>query len=160
MWATPAERALQLKRQQKVLREQEWNARPEWEKKRVVASIDLVGGKVVKKMARMERPRSGTEESVGEEEEGEERFPQEMVRGKGKGALSKNPLMSGLIRPVARVKEDVGKGKGKEKKKIVERSTWRRVQDDNEDNERWILDGGLHGQNTELVEKSEEPSCG
>ncbi|KAE9991590.1 hypothetical protein EG327_011358 [Venturia inaequalis] len=158
MWATPAERALQLKRQQKVLREQEWNARPEWEKKRVVASIDLVGGKVVKKMARMERPRSEDEESMGEEEEeGNESFPREMARGKAKGALSKNPLMGGLIRPVARVREDGGKGKGmeKEKERVVERSTWRRVQDDNEDNEKWILDGGLHGQNTELVEKRE-----
>ncbi|TID16179.1 C2HC5 finger protein [Venturia nashicola] len=161
MWATPAERALQLKRQQKVLREQEWNARPEWEKKRIVASIDLAGGKVVKRMERTQRPKSESEGSV-EEEERDERLPQEMMRGEGKGALSKNPLMGGLIRPVARVREDGGKGKGKGKKKqnVGERSTWRRVQDDNEDNERWILDGGLHGQNKELVEKSQEPSCG
>ncbi|KAL9583441.1 MAG: hypothetical protein Q9212_002706, partial [Teloschistes hypoglaucus] len=45
IWASPTERAMQLKRQQKVLREQEWNARPEWEKRKVVVSIDLKGGK-------------------------------------------------------------------------------------------------------------------
>ncbi|KAF2479680.1 putative zinc finger motif, C2HC5-type-domain-containing protein [Neohortaea acidophila] len=51
MWASPAERAKQLKRQQRVLREMEWNARPEWEKRRVVASIDLSGKRVVRRMA-------------------------------------------------------------------------------------------------------------
>ncbi|KAI9870810.1 MAG: hypothetical protein M1830_003777, partial [Pleopsidium flavum] len=56
MWSSPQERALQLKRQQKVLREQEWNARPDYEKRRVVVSVDLVGGKVVKKMADVDRP--------------------------------------------------------------------------------------------------------
>lgn len=157
MWATPAERALQLKRQQKVLREQEWNARPEWEKKRVVASIDLVGGKVVKKMARMERPKSEDSDSV-EEDEADDRYPQEPMRDKGASKLSKNPLMGGLIRPVARIGGDLG-GKGKHKQ--VEKSTWRRVQDDNKDNERWILDGGLYGgKSQDLVEKSEEPACG
>ncbi|QDS70573.1 hypothetical protein FKW77_010524 [Venturia effusa] len=162
MWATPAERALQLKRQQKALREQEWNARPEWEKKRVVASIDLVGGKVVKKMGRIERPQFDSEESLGEEDV-DNSFPQETGRTSGKGKLSKNPLIGGLIRPVARINDDVGNGKGKGKEKEKSgggKSTWRRVQDDNEDNERWILDGGLHGQNTELVENGEEPSCG
>jgi hypothetical protein len=66
MWSSPQERAMQLKRQQKVLREQEWNARPEWEKRRVVVSVDLVGGKVVRRMADVERPDGGEEE--GEEE--------------------------------------------------------------------------------------------
>ena len=47
MWASPAERAQQLKKQQKVLREQEWNARPEYEKRQMVASIDLKGRRVV-----------------------------------------------------------------------------------------------------------------
>ena len=52
MWASPQERAMQLKRQQKALREQEWNARPEYEKRTVVASIDLSvkGGRIVRKM--------------------------------------------------------------------------------------------------------------
>ena len=26
-----------------------------------------------------------------------------------------------------------------------DRNTWRRVQDDNDDNEEWILDGGVYG---------------
>ena len=52
MWASPAERAQQLKRQQEVLREMEWNAKPEYEKRRVVASIDLQGRKVVRKRCR------------------------------------------------------------------------------------------------------------
>ena len=58
MWASPQERAMQLKRQQKALREQEWNSRPEYEKRKVVASIDLVGGKIVRRMATVERPQT------------------------------------------------------------------------------------------------------
>jgi hypothetical protein len=151
MWASPAERALQLKKQQKVLREQEWNARPEWEKRRVVASLDLVGGKVVKRMAEVERPRSPPSE---EEEMLEE--PRMGGNERGKGVFSKNPLLGSLIRPVAKVE---GGGKGKEK--AVERSTWRRVQDDNNDNEQWILDGGLYGGDTgDRVLGAEESAAG
>jgi hypothetical protein len=132
MWATPAERALQLKKQQKILREQEWYARPEWEKKRVVASIDLVGGKVVRRMANIERPKTPESE--------EDVLPEESTKSASRGAFSKNPLLGGLIRPVARVQSS---GKGKEK--AAESTSWRRVQDDKDDNEHWILDGGLHG---------------
>ncbi|KYK60973.1 uncharacterized protein DCS_02113 [Drechmeria coniospora] len=57
MWASPEERAKELKRQQAMLREMEWNAKPDYEKRRQVISIDLVGGKVVRKMAAIERPR-------------------------------------------------------------------------------------------------------
>ncbi|KAB8297657.1 hypothetical protein EYC80_001465 [Monilinia laxa] len=57
MWASPAERAKELKRQQRVLAEQEWNARPEYEKRRQVVSVDLVGGKIVKRMAKIEAPK-------------------------------------------------------------------------------------------------------
>jgi len=139
MWATPAERAMQLKKQQKVLREQEWNARPEWEKRKVVASIDLVGGKVVRRMAQAERPPSpGSEDEDG--------FPEELREkgtSGGKASFSRNPLLGNLVRPVAKVESG---GKGKER--VVERTTWRRVQDDNDDNEQWILDGGLHGTDT------------
>lgn len=153
MWATPQERAIQLKRQQKVLREQEWNARPEWEKRKVVASIDLVGGKVVRRMAQAERPPSPHSE---EEEEGEREF----LPPKGtKPKLSNNPLLGGLIRPVAKME---GGGKGKERQMERKQATWRRVQDANDDNENWILDGGLLGANagTALAGASEEPACG
>lgn len=139
-WSSPLERAAQLKRQQKVLREQEGSAKPEWEKRKVVVSVDLVRGKVVRKMAERERPGvgqhgeagSGLEDEGGQEGEG-------MVNGRGGmagstntgngprrggdtagGAFSQNPLLGNLIRPVWKAREsqqtedaDKGKGKGK-----------------------------------------------
>ena len=151
MWASPGERALQLKKQQKILREQEWNARPEWEKRRVVASIDIVGGKVVKRMAEAQRPQ--TPES---EEEPELDHDSHIDNSASEGAFSHNPLLGSLIRPVAKVEAN-DKGKGP----AVEKSTWRRVQDNNDDNEQWILDGGLYGSHTEDgILGSEEPECG
>ncbi|KAK1824778.1 hypothetical protein LTR12_000835 [Friedmanniomyces endolithicus] len=137
MWASPMERARQLKRQQRVLREQQWVARPEWEKRRVVASIDLKGGRVVRRMAEVERPDFAEVEGEGggEAEDVDETVVRE---GSGKGgAFSRNPLAKGLIRPVAR--EVKGKDAVREKA-----STWQRVQMD-EDNEAWILDGGVYG---------------
>ena len=145
-WSSPVERAAQLKRQQKILREQEWNARPEYEKRKVVVSVDLVGGKVIKKMANAERPSEPAE--VVEDASG-------IVDGTGRiskeGSFSKNPLMGNLIRPVWTAK---GSGKGidnehvgaeEDKENQTRRSTWRRVQDDEDDNEAWILDGGIYG---------------
>ncbi|KAI9832387.1 MAG: hypothetical protein M1819_004375 [Sarea resinae] len=142
MWATPQERALQLKKQQKVLREQEWNARPEYEKRRVVVSVDLVGGKVVKRMGEVERP--GETDANDDDEVGEVIAEQPSAKDSS-GAFSRNPLLGSLIRPVY-------KGKGKENAQPEEesqRSTWRRVQDENDDNEQWILDGGVYGGDTE-----------
>jgi hypothetical protein len=72
----------------------------------------------------------------------------------GGGAFSRNPLASGLIRPVAR--EAKGKDAARERK-----TAWRRVQMDEDDNEQWILDGGVYGGNPgdrELY--AEEPACG
>jgi hypothetical protein len=143
-WASPAERALQLKKQQKALREQEWNSRPEWEKKKVVASIDLVGGKVVRRMATVERPKTP------ESDTGDDYVPQSAAVASGEaGAFGRNPLLGKLIKPTARV--DV-KGKGKAEQK---QNTWRRVQDSQEDNEEWILNGSSRGQIA-----SDEPACG
>ncbi|KAF2809995.1 C2HC5 finger protein, partial [Mytilinidion resinicola] len=139
VWASPQERALQLKKQQKVLREQEWHARPEYEKRRAVVSIDLVGGKIVKRMAKMDRPQ--TPESEAEDED--EGVAEPVVSGGKGGAFRQNPLLGSLIRPVARVD---AKGKGVEREK---KQTWRRVQDDNNDNEQWILDGGVYGGRSE-----------
>ncbi|KAJ8109786.1 hypothetical protein ONZ43_g6041 [Nemania bipapillata] len=149
MWATPEERARELKRQQKILREMEWNARPEYEKRRQVVSIDLVGGKVVRRMAPVERPASPEEEEGGraggvaalEETSGN--------RGGGNGhggAFSKNPLLGGLIKPVFDAK---GKGVAQEGRK-AHATKWRRVQDDLDDNEGLILDGGVYGQLDEV----------
>lgn len=146
-WASPAERARQLKAQQKVLREVEWNARPEYEKRRQVLSIDLVGGKVVKRMGFVERERERRAQS---DEDDDDVVDQSVLaettgnadRGHSKGTFSHNPLLGTLIKPVY----DGGKGKrvdksdGERKKK-----TWRRVQDDYDDNEEIILDGGVYG---------------
>jgi hypothetical protein len=119
MWASPAERAKQLKKQQKVLREMEWNARPDYEKRRVVASIDLKGGRVVRKMAEVEKP-DFSGDDAGEPEE-DYVAPVPDGDGKAGGAFSNNPLARGLIKPKAR--EEKGKGAVREKG-----STWRRVQ--------------------------------
>lgn len=145
IWASPEERARELKRQQKLLREMEWNARPEYEKRRQVVSIDLVGKKVVRKMAAVERPPSPTWDEPGAAE-GEELSAlaevdaNNRVAGAG-GAFSRNPLLGGVIKPVYEVKE-----KGVELEGRKDRATrWRRVQDDLDDNEAVILDGGVYG---------------
>lgn len=148
IWATPEDRARELKRQQKTLREMEWNARPEYEKRRQVVSIDVVKGKVVKKMAAIERPKSPVSDDERNQPRGEEE-----QEGKGKalgessgnrtggGAFSKNPLLGSLIRPVFEAK-----GKGAELEgRNPKASQWRRVQDDLENNEAVILDGGAYG---------------
>ena len=141
MWASPVERAQQLKRQQKVLREMEWNSRPEYEKRRVVASIDLKGGKVVRRMAEVEKPEFATADEATEPEADYQAPPPDSRSGGG-GAFSNNPLAKGMIKPKAR--EEKGKDVVREKQ-----SMWRRVQNDDDDNEAWILDGGIYGGNTE-----------
>jgi hypothetical protein len=156
MWGTAQERAAQLKMQQKVLREQEWNARPEWEKRRQVVSLDLVGGKVVKRMgmAAVERPREFDPPDIEvrkDEEEEREVLVESSGNAHGKGTFSRNPLLGGLIRPVYQV-EAAGKGKEKEVAGEEEgerrKKSWRRVQDDYDDNEGIILDGGAFGGET------------
>jgi hypothetical protein len=147
MWSSPAERARQLKMQQKVLREQEWNARPEYERRRQVLSLDLVGGKVVKRLGVVAREREPEPEV--EEDDGSSGFEEGVLvetsgngeRGHGKGTFSHNPLLGALIKPVY----DTGKGKGVDMSEERKRKTWRRVQDDYEDNEEIILDGGIYG---------------
>jgi hypothetical protein len=146
MWATPTERAMELKRQQKALREQEWRLKPEWEKRKVVASIDLVGGKVVRRMAAVERPQTP---------ESEENEVQPLLdQSETAPSFGRNPLLGSLIRPVAKVQS-----KGKAPASSDMHSKWRRVQDDNDDNERWILDGGISGGSLEDTHSSEEPPC-
>lgn len=162
MWATPEERALELKRQQKILREMEWEAKPEWEKRREVLSIDIVKGKIVRRMAKVERPASPEgEEGVHDETElgddagegGYDGAPREERKREG-GTFSRNPLLGSLIRPVYSVKEE--KGKGKEKPRGPR---WRRVQDDLDDNEDVILDGGVYG-HVEDEGGADEPARG
>lgn len=99
MWASPQERAKQLKQQQKVMREMELSNLPEYEKrKKQVMSIDIVGNKVVKRMVTEKAP------TMVEDDEEDTREPE---LGKGKevdgngsgGAFSRNPLLGALIRP-------------------------------------------------------------
>ena len=139
IWASPQERALQLKRQQKVLREQEWNAKPAYEKRGTVLSIDLAGGKVMKKMGRIERPVSDEEDIAPLD------YPTVENTQIGQGSFSRNPLLGTLIRPVYRPKEETARNEVPTQRQ----KTWRRVQDDNNDNEAVILDGGIYGQQTE-----------
>lgn len=144
MWSSPEQRAAQLKRQQKVLREQEWNARPEYEKRRVVVSVDLVGGKAVRRMGEVERPRE-KDEVIADDQ---------MAKGgkSGDGAFSRNPLLGDLIRPVWKRtlpdehtdSESKQEAEVEDKENAPKRGTWRRVQDDQEDNEALILDGGAY----------------
>lgn len=164
MWSTPEERARELKKQQKLLREMEWNARPEYEKRRQVISIDLVGGKVVKKMAPVERPVTPEEELSVDSDGGaavlEERDANR-GSGAGGGAFSRNPLLGGVIRPVYDAK-----GKGAELEGRKDRKTrWRRVQDDMDNNEGVILDGGIYGggggsADVGQTAGGDEPDCG
>ncbi|KAK2071086.1 hypothetical protein P8C59_005537 [Phyllachora maydis] len=154
IWASPEERARQLKRQQKLLREMAWNARPDHDKRRTVASIDLVGGKVVRQMVAVERPPSPDEGVEGPSVAGPVLGEAEGNRsiggghGGGGGAFSKNPLLGSMIKPVY---DSKGKGQQQEGRK-AKATRWRRVQDDQDDNEAVVLDGGLLG--------GREPACG
>lgn len=154
MWSSPEQRAMQLKRQQKVLREQEWNARPEYEKRRVVLSVDLVGGKVVKRMGEVERPRDQNDEVAmdGDKQGGKS----------GLGAFGNNPLLGDMIRPVWKGpdKANARHSNGEDKENESRRSAWRRVQDDDDDNEAWILNGGVCGGRASERELGDERPCG
>ncbi|TLS26856.1 hypothetical protein PpBr36_04137 [Pyricularia pennisetigena] len=132
MWASPEDRARELKRQQKLMREMEWNARPDYEKRKQVLSIDLVGGKIVKKMVAAERPPSpDPAEDASAVQDFSALGESDGNRVSGGGAFSKNPLLQGLIKPVYDLK-----GKGAELEGRKDRKTrWRRVQDDLDDNE-------------------------
>lgn len=145
-WMSPAQRALALKKQQRVLRDMEERARPEWEKNKTVMSLDIKGGKVVRTYQK------GPSEAATPEEDDPEELdePPESsgIGGQGgRGAFGRNPLLTSgsLVRPVWKAPESkLPEGAGGESPH-KKRQTWRRVQDDNDDNEQWILDGGLHG---------------
>ena len=176
-WGSAEERAARLRRQQAALREIERAARPAYEKRRAVMSVEVVGGKLVKRYA--------TAESEGEdEEEGEMGAGQvDESAGKGEGGkFAKNPLLGKMVRPVWRPEGANGKGpdgaldggsrqgdksvtgggkegstadgKGKARSSDAaptrSRAMWRRVQDDTaEDNEDVILDGGARADGAE-----------
>ncbi|KZZ96393.1 C2HC5 finger protein [Ascosphaera apis ARSEF 7405] len=162
-WMTPAQRALALKRQQRILREMEEKAKPEWERKKMVMSLDVKTGKVIRMVDKGQGGTTEDEETRRAEEE-ERLLEQKMEAeaavsehrlGSSKNAFSHNPLLAtgGLVRPIWDPK-----GKGNATRHREQKQTWRKVQDDNDDNEQWILDGGLHGFSTEDdVFNTEEP---
>ncbi|KAL4725633.1 hypothetical protein ACLX1H_007782 [Fusarium chlamydosporum] len=155
MWATPEERARELKRQQKVLREMEWNARPDYEKRKQVVSIDVVGGKVVRRMAAVERPVTpeSEDEIVDEANYGTvDDASANKSLGRNGGAFSGNPLLGSLIKPVFDAK---GKGAEVEGRESRRKKGWQRVQHDLDNNEGVILDGGVYGHAGD-----DEPTCG
>ena len=150
-WMSATQRAAALKKQQAYLRELEESSRPEWERKRTVMSMTVKGGKLVRTYEKVQAPSLAKDEVEEIEAEEEVRDDERQRLGGGSGAFSKNPLLvsGSLIRPVWKPKEgdaeDVnGKAPPRERK-----SVWRKVQDDNEDNEQWILDGGLRGYGVE-----------
>lgn len=149
-WMSPAQRALALKKQQRILREMEEKARPEWEKKKTIMSLDIKGGRVVRtyQSAAADSDAAKDDDTEADEEAFAAAAADEEQRNKNtdRSAFGRNPLLAagGLVRPVWKAPEDVRGGAHRERKE-----TWRRVQDDNDDNEQWILDGGLHGYGTE-----------
>ncbi|KAK4112810.1 zf-C2HC5-domain-containing protein [Canariomyces notabilis] len=154
MWATPEQRALALKKQQRLLREMEWNAKPEYEKRQQVVSIDLSGRKVLKKTVKVERPSTPDDDSDDAGGgEGSALAETDGNRRPGQGAFSRNPLLGNLVRPVYDPE-----GKGVELQGRKDRGpTWRKVQDDLDDNQDVILDGGIYGGKATT---GDEPGCG
>lgn len=145
-WMSPVQRAAALKKQQKYLRELEEANRPDWEKKKTVMSMSIRNGKLVRSYEAVKRATTTDAEEgegVAGGEEGEVSSPNPIG-----GGLSQNPLLTGggLVRPIWKA-ADHQKDKGKEtsRESTERRETWRRVQDDKDDNEQWILDGGVYG---------------
>jgi hexokinase len=173
-WLSPVQRATALKKQQKYLRELEEANKPEWEREKTVVSLGFRGGKLVKTYGKQRAERKEAVDGDGDgdgddevEKEGEGESAR--VTASGAGKFSNNPLLKvgELIRPIWKPQDEPadgdGKGKGKEEASRRERkSVWRRVQDDHEDNEQWILDGGLRGYGTEtrVMEDGSQQECG
>ncbi|KAI9887565.1 MAG: hypothetical protein M1823_000656 [Watsoniomyces obsoletus] len=146
MWATPQERALQLKQQQKTLREQEWNSKQDYEKRRMVVAIDLKGKKVTREMVDVDRPveEEGVESSSYLDVDGDDGVDETVMNNEG-GTFSRNPLLGGLIRPTYPTNKEKGVEENNEDGEKKKKQNWRRVQDDYDDNEQLILDGGVYG---------------
>jgi hypothetical protein len=157
-WMSPVQRAAALKKQQKYMREMEELNKPEWEKKKTVMSMRInEKGKLVKvyETVKASMPANDAEDGSDDDHDDDDNDNNNSNNGKmastdigtsedrKKGALNNNPLLDGgmLVRPIWEPPEGE-KGKGIEA--TFRKRKWRRVQDDQED-ERWILNGGLHG---------------
>ena len=142
-WMSPVQRAAALKKQQRYIREMEEANRPEWEKKKTVMSMSIKNGKLVRTYESVKSP---TSKEVEEEEVAENEEEHQRLSTGGALVFSNNPLLADgkLNRPIWRV-PDGGNGKGQAEERAPRENKWRRVQDDNDDNDRWILDGGIRG---------------
>ena len=150
-WMSPVQRAVALKKQQKYLRELEEANKPEWEKKKTVMSMSIRNGKLVRTYERAKKDVAQESEETDDVEDSDGQASSGFQKS---GGLSHNPLLSGggLIRPIWRAAEgqkgeekETEEGRGRAEDAMQRRQTWRRVQDENDDNEQWILDGGIHG---------------
>lgn len=172
-WATPQERALQLKKQQKVMRMVEWNLKEDYEKRMVVVAIDLSGKKIVKEMRDIAPPEISSDEDgeAGHDKEYNTRLEKGgkaafVDNGKGKkvekgGKYARNPLLKGMIKPVYDIAQEEKKERNLEEGAVGKANTWRRVQDEFKDNEEIILNGGAYGrEKAERGTAGEEPACG
>ena len=154
-WSSAEERAAQLRSQQKVLREMEWNARPEYEKRRMVVSLDIKGGKAVKQMQQI-----SLHEAMGPEEDDIPEIHEIPVPQKSDGgAFSQNPLLGHLVKPVWKAADGVTSSED-DMQRQNSRKLWRRVQDDTTDNEEIILNGGIYGGRELERTFAEEPAYG
>lgn len=120
-WLDVRERALALRKQQRILAEREWEGSGEWEKRRVVVALEgEEGGKLkgVRRMEEIERPdfaaeaeealqgdedgAQGGEPSSAAWEEKNEGNDKDKGKGKAKRDMHANPLGKRLIVPIWR----------------------------------------------------------
>jgi hypothetical protein len=169
-WMTPLQRAAALKKQQKYMKELEEQAKPEWEREKRVLSLSVRDGKLVKSYKKEKTATAVVGDSVAEaghidgdgEGDGVGGHALDAENGNApskKAAFSNNPLLAsgGLIRPIWKPQDIIDGGSrdiastrqpDESTSTRSRQSIWRRVQDDNDDNEAWILDGGVHGYGT------------
>jgi hypothetical protein len=157
-WMSPAQRALALKRQQQILREIEEKARPEWERKTMVMSVDIQKGRVIRSYEKVRTSDSAASSDISTPDNDVSQDLSNTADGRSGDVFSRNPLLAsgGLTRPIWSSHETDGENKNKDTvygKKDQQRDAkqrWRRVQDDDDNNEQWILDGGLRGYESEI----------
>lgn len=115
-WATPRERARELRAQQRLLRESGRAARPEYERPRQ-AVLRVVGGKVIRQFT----PAPPSPSPPSSEDEGEDEAEDKSGQN---SAVDFNPLRGPTIRPVYQAED------GAEGRPGTGGPGWRRVQDD------------------------------
>lgn len=127
----------------------------------MVISLDVKGGgKAVKRMQEIRYP-DDTIATTAPATLEVEKLTQDSVgdtstRSDG-GAFARNPLLGTFVKPVWKSE---GATDGEVPRRKESRNPWRRVQDDNDDNEAIILNGGVYGGREMERVLAEEPTCG